>query len=72
VVGEKFLLKQPFMRYAALGKMGSLPTFAALSNEISFKPEASGGTADEVRFRCNCTNVCNRFTASHQPKARTK
>jgi len=27
--------------------VGSLPTFAALSNDISFKPEASGGTAGQ-------------------------
>jgi hypothetical protein len=35
--------------------MGSLPTFAALSKEISVKPEASGGTADKVCFRRGCT-----------------
>jgi len=39
--------KPTFVYLAALVIMGSLPTFAALSNEISVKPETSGGTADK-------------------------
>jgi hypothetical protein len=45
--------------------VGSLPTFAALSNEISFKPEASGGTADFATIGEPSTN--GRFIQAESP-----
>jgi hypothetical protein len=55
----------PFAAIQKVVNVGSLPTFAALSNEISFKPEASGGTADFAAIGEPSTN--GRFIQAESP-----